>query len=135
MDAQTHWEKVYGTKAQDAVSWYRPHLERSLELIEHAAHGPLASIIDVGGGESTLVDDLVARGYGNITVLDISQTAIDVTKKRLGPPQKISIGLSAISRARNWSLVLTTCGMIAPCSIFCLHQRHVWLMSAKWPTR
>lgn len=83
MDAQTHWEKIYGSKAPDAVSWYRPHLETSLELIERAAGGLSASIIDVGGGESTLVDDLVARGYQNITVLDISQTAIDVTRKRL----------------------------------------------------
>lgn len=84
MDTQTHWEKIYGKKAPDAVSWYRPHLERSLELIETAAPGRSASIIDVGGGESTLVDDLVARGYQNITVLDISQIAINVTKKRLG---------------------------------------------------
>jgi hypothetical protein len=79
MDAQTHWQNIYGMKAQDAVSWYRPHLEKSLELIEQAAHGPSTSIIDVGGGESTLVDDLIARGCGNITILDISQTAIDVT--------------------------------------------------------
>jgi len=83
MDAQTHWENIYGKKAPDAVSWYRPHLERSLDLIEHAAPARSACIIDVGGGESTLVDDLLARGYHNITVLDISQTAIDVTKKRL----------------------------------------------------
>ena len=84
MDAQSHWENVYGRKAPEAVSWYRPHLEKSLALIEHAAPGHSASIIDVGGGESTLVDDLVAGGYRNITILDISQTAIDVTKKRLG---------------------------------------------------
>lgn len=84
MDAKTHWEKVYATKAPEAVSWYRPHLETSLALIERAAAGYSASIIDVGGGESTLVDDLLARGYENITVLDVSQTAIDVTKKRLG---------------------------------------------------
>jgi len=84
MDAQAHWENIYGTKAPDAVSWYRPHLERSLDLIESAAPVPSASIIDVGGGESTLVDDLLARGYRNITILDISQIAIDVTKKRLG---------------------------------------------------
>jgi 2-polyprenyl-3-methyl-5-hydroxy-6-metoxy-1,4-benzoquinol methylase len=82
-DAKTHWEKVYTTKAPDQVSWYRPHLEMSLSLIEWAAGGVSASIIDVGGGESTLVDDLLARGYQNITVLDISQAAIDVTKKRL----------------------------------------------------
>lgn len=84
MDAQTHWEEIYGKKAPDVVSWYRPHLEKSLELIESATPERSASIIDVGGGESTLVDDLVARGYQNITVLDISQIAIDVTKKRLG---------------------------------------------------
>ncbi|HEX3354339.1 MAG TPA: class I SAM-dependent methyltransferase [Terriglobales bacterium] len=83
MDAQTHWENIYGKKSPDEVSWYRPHLEKSLDLIERAASERSASIIDVGGGESTLVDDLVARGYRNITVLDISQTAIDVTKTRL----------------------------------------------------
>ncbi len=84
MDAKTHWEKVYATKTPETVSWYRPHLETSLALIERAATGYSTSIIDVGGGESTLVDDLLARSYENITVLDVSQTAIDVTKKRLG---------------------------------------------------
>lgn len=84
MDQKAHWEKVYGTKAPDAVSWYRPHLETSLALIERAAPERTAAIIDVGGGASTLVDDLLERGYENITVLDISQTAIDVARKRLG---------------------------------------------------
>ena len=84
MDAQTHWEKIYREKAPDAVSWYRPHLETSLALIEQAAAGCSASVIDVGGGESTLVDDLLARGYESVTVLDISQTAIDANRKRLG---------------------------------------------------
>jgi len=84
MDAKSHWEKVYATKAPDAVSWYRAHLETSLALIERAAPDPSSSIIDVGGGESTLVDDLLARGYENITILDVSQTAMDVTKTRLG---------------------------------------------------
>jgi 2-polyprenyl-3-methyl-5-hydroxy-6-metoxy-1,4-benzoquinol methylase len=84
MDTKTHWEKIYGTKAPETVSWYRPHLETSLTLIERAARDKLASIIDVGGGESTLVDDLLVRGYQNLAVLDISQTAVDVTRKRLG---------------------------------------------------
>jgi SAM-dependent methyltransferase len=84
MDAQRHWDKIYTEKAPDAVSWYRPHLETSLALIEQVAWGRSASIIDVGGGESTLVDDLLARGYGHITVLDISQTAVDANRKRLG---------------------------------------------------
>ena len=70
--------------APDAVSWYRTHLETSLALIERAVGAGSASIIDVGGGESTLVDDLLLRGYKNITVLDVSQSAVDVTKSRLG---------------------------------------------------
>jgi 2-polyprenyl-3-methyl-5-hydroxy-6-metoxy-1,4-benzoquinol methylase len=86
MSVKNHWEKIYNAKAPDRVSWYRPHLETSLALIERAAAKYSASIIDVGGGESTLVDDLLARGYENITILDVSQTAIDVTKKRLGLP-------------------------------------------------
>jgi SAM-dependent methyltransferase len=86
MDTKRHWENVYATKAPDAVSWYRRHLGTSLALIERAAEARDASIIDVGGGESTLVDDLLLRGYKNLTVLDVSQTAIEVTKKRLGSP-------------------------------------------------
>jgi len=84
MDTQTHWEKIYTEKTPDAVSWYRPHLETSLTLIERVAADRSASVIDVGGGECTLVDDLLSRGYDNINVLDISQTAIDANKKRLG---------------------------------------------------
>lgn len=84
MDTQTHWERIYSEKAPDAVSWYRPHLETSLALIEQAVAGSTASVIDVGGGESTLVDDLLVRGYENVTVLDISQAAIDANRKRLG---------------------------------------------------
>jgi 2-polyprenyl-3-methyl-5-hydroxy-6-metoxy-1,4-benzoquinol methylase len=78
-----HWDTVYRTKAPDAVSWYRPHLERSLGLIERVAPDPSAAIIDVGGGESTLVDDLVSKGYRDVTVLDISGTAIEVARRRL----------------------------------------------------
>jgi 2-polyprenyl-3-methyl-5-hydroxy-6-metoxy-1,4-benzoquinol methylase len=84
MDTQAHWEKVYGTKSPTEVSWFSPHLETSLALIERVACDRSASIIDVGGGESTLADDLIARGYHNITVVDIAQTAIEQTKKSLG---------------------------------------------------
>jgi 2-polyprenyl-3-methyl-5-hydroxy-6-metoxy-1,4-benzoquinol methylase len=84
IESRAHWDKVYSTKAPQAVSWYRAHLERSLDLIGIAAPSLSASIVDVGGGESTLVDDLLARGYQNVTLLDISQTAIDVAKNRLG---------------------------------------------------
>jgi 2-polyprenyl-3-methyl-5-hydroxy-6-metoxy-1,4-benzoquinol methylase len=84
MDVRTHWENIYTTKAPDQVSWYRPHLETSLALIKRSAVDPSSSIIDVGGGESTLLDDLLAQGFQNITVLDVSLTAVDATKKRLG---------------------------------------------------
>jgi SAM-dependent methyltransferase len=84
MNTQTHWDKIYTQKAPDQVSWYRPHLEASLALIEETGAGPSASIIDVGAGESTLVDDLVVRGYSNLTVLDISQAAVAASKKRMG---------------------------------------------------
>jgi 2-polyprenyl-3-methyl-5-hydroxy-6-metoxy-1,4-benzoquinol methylase len=85
MRQQQHWEALSGTKAPDQVSWFRPHLETSLALIERAARGNgSASIVDVGGGASTLVDDLTERGYQNLTVLDISQAALDVAQRRLG---------------------------------------------------
>lgn len=84
MNSKTHWENIYKTKIPESVSWYSPHLDTSLALTERAASGKASSIIDVGGGGSTLVDDLLARGYCNVTVLDVSQTALDVTKKRLG---------------------------------------------------
>lgn len=84
MKRQTHWEGIYTTKGVNEVSWFREHLEPSLELIESAGLAPDASIIDVGGGASTLVDDLLNRGYKNVTVLDISPAALERTKERLG---------------------------------------------------
>jgi len=84
MDVKSHWEKVYAANPPEAVSWYRAHLETSLALVERAAPDRSSSIIDIGAGESTLVDVLLQSGYHNLTVLDVSQTAIDVTKERLG---------------------------------------------------
>lgn len=84
MDNKHHWDSVYQTKAADAVSWYSPHLELSLRLIQQATPNLDASIIDVGGGESTLVDDLIALGYQHLSVLDISQAAVDAARQRLG---------------------------------------------------
>jgi len=82
-----HWERVYATRKPTEVSWYRPHLELSLRLITAANRDRRAKIIDVGGGESTLVDDLLSLGYRNITVLDLSDIALRVAKKRLGAPE------------------------------------------------
>jgi len=116
MGVQTHWEKVYGEKAPNAVSWYAPHLARSLEIIERAAPSHSASIIDVGGGESTLVDDLLAYGYQNITVLDVSQIAIDVTRKRLA---------TASERIR-WIVGNVTKAEFAPRAYVVWHDRAVF---------
>jgi 2-polyprenyl-3-methyl-5-hydroxy-6-metoxy-1,4-benzoquinol methylase len=85
MESREHWEKLYKTKAANEVSWYQAHAELSLRLIREAGVPPSASIIDVGGGASTLVDDLLARGYQNITVLDLSAAALATAKARLGP--------------------------------------------------
>lgn len=85
MAEQEHWEAVYGEKAPDRVSWYRPHLERSMAFVEGAGLTKQAAIIDVGGGTSTFVDDLLERGYSDVSVLDISSTAISGAKQRLGP--------------------------------------------------
>jgi SAM-dependent methyltransferase len=79
-----HWERVYASRKPTEVSWYRAHLEVSLRLIANATTDRSARIIDVGGGESTLVDDLLDAGYRDVTVLDLSATAIDVARKRLG---------------------------------------------------
>ena len=83
-DRREHWDRVYQSKRPTEVSWYRPHLDTSLAFIEQAASDRAAAIIDVGGGESTLVDDLLVRGYTDVTILDLSQTALDVTRERLG---------------------------------------------------
>jgi SAM-dependent methyltransferase len=82
---QQHWEGVYATKSTTEVSWFRPHLDLSLELIERFSPGPSAAIIDIGAGACTLVDDLMERGYSDISVLDISAAATGTAKDRLGP--------------------------------------------------
>jgi SAM-dependent methyltransferase len=84
MDSKTHWESVYETKSPESVSWYAPHLLTSLRYIQAAAPDKSTAITDVGGGESTLVDDLIGAGYRNLTVMDISATALQVAKQRLG---------------------------------------------------
>ena len=84
MQTSEHWEDVYRNKRFDAVSWYAPHLGESLRLIEQLCPDKTAAIVDIGGGESTLVDDLLQRHYLDVSVLDISSTAIEFTKQRLG---------------------------------------------------
>ena len=84
MQSKDHWEKVYSTKATDAVSWFQPHADFSVGLIKATGVGRDASIIDVGGGASTLVDYLLANGYTNLSVLDLSAAALAAARNRLG---------------------------------------------------
>jgi len=75
-----HWDEVYRTKPVDSTSWYRPHLDRSLEVIDALRLPADAHIIDVGCGASTLIADLLARGFRNLNGLDIARTAIDIAR-------------------------------------------------------
>jgi SAM-dependent methyltransferase len=84
MDRKQHWEQIYATKVSDTVSWFQEHADQSVRLIHHTGLDKKAAIIDVGGGASKLVDDLVAEGYSDLTVLDLSPSALAVAKQRLG---------------------------------------------------
>ena len=84
MDLKTHWETLYRTTDVHDVSWYQSEARRSLELISQVAPAGPAPIIDVGAGASVLVDNLLAAGYEDLTVLDLAEAALDVSRRRLG---------------------------------------------------
>jgi SAM-dependent methyltransferase len=84
MDRKSHWEEIYRNKLPTQVSWYQPHALRSLDLIRRVSPPPDGAIIDVGGGASTLIDDLLDVGYHDLTVLDLSATALGKARARLG---------------------------------------------------
>jgi len=84
MQTKEHWENVYSTKAAEEVSWFQEHAGLSLQIIRDSALAPDGRIIDVGGGASTLVDDLLSAGFSKITVLDLSAAALAKAKARLG---------------------------------------------------
>jgi SAM-dependent methyltransferase len=82
-DRKAHWENIYATKGEAAVSWFQESPVPSLELLELVGARPSSAIIDIGGGASRLVDCLLARGFENITVLDLSATALASARARL----------------------------------------------------
>lgn len=84
MDRKQHWDTVYTTKAETDVSWFQDSPALSLELIGESGVPANAALLDVGGGASRLVDALLARGYGDTTVLDIAEPALAASKTRLG---------------------------------------------------
>ncbi len=79
-----HWENIYQTKALEEVSWFQPTPETSLNFFKQFNVPATAKIIDIGGGDSFLVDHLLDLGYQDITVLDISEIALDRARQRLG---------------------------------------------------
>ena len=81
---KAHWENVYATKGENEVSWFQENPAPSLELIELAKPTRRAAIVDIGGGASRLVDQLLARGFENVTVLDLSEAALETARARLG---------------------------------------------------
>jgi SAM-dependent methyltransferase len=83
MNSRSHWERVYSTRSAREVSWFQPYADQSLALIRSVPHSGPRRIIDVGGGASTLVDDLLDLGNFDVTVLDISPAALDVARQRL----------------------------------------------------
>ncbi|MDX2141991.1 MAG: class I SAM-dependent methyltransferase [Rhodospirillaceae bacterium] len=83
-ELREHWERAYKTKAETAVSWFQPRLVKSLQLIRDAAPDIRASVIDIGGGASTLPDSLLKAGYADVTVLDISEASLARSQERLG---------------------------------------------------
>ncbi len=98
-DRQKHWETVYSNKAADRVSWFQQHAASSLRLIKGCA-GTDARVIDVGGGASVLVDDLLDAGYRHVTVLDLAESALTVSRARLGARAQLVQWIAAdITRA------------------------------------
>jgi SAM-dependent methyltransferase len=84
METKRHWENIYTSKGVKRVSWYQEHALTSMDLIRRTGSSKSANIIDVGGGASTLVDDLLGEGYRELSVLDISAEALLAAKLRLG---------------------------------------------------
>lgn len=84
MDAKVYWDHLYSTNRPQKLGWYEPHLRMSLDMILAARIDRDARIIDIGGGASTLVDDLLAQGFEHISVLDISRAALSLARARLG---------------------------------------------------
>lgn len=84
MDRKHHWEQIYMNKVSNALSWFQEHATQSVHLVLNTGLAKDAAIIDVGGGASTLVNDLMAEGYSDLTVLDLSVSALAVAKRRLG---------------------------------------------------
>jgi 2-polyprenyl-3-methyl-5-hydroxy-6-metoxy-1,4-benzoquinol methylase len=107
-DWKLHWENLYADKDPDEVGWYQAHPQHSLSLIADTGIGTAASIIDIGGGASTLVDHLLQAGYRDISVLDIARKSIEQAQQRLGDRSQqvtwIEADVTGYSPARTFDI-------------------------------
>lgn len=125
MDMKTHWEEIYTTKDFEETSWYQSRPENSLTIIESLGLSRNATIIDVGGGNSYLVDHLLDIGYKNLSVLDISATALQDAKNRIGENSGKVEWIEVILQSFLPKIVSRS-GMIGRLSIFLL-QINKWM--------
>jgi ubiquinone/menaquinone biosynthesis C-methylase UbiE len=116
MSDKKHWESIYEQKQPQQVSWFQEHATMSFQFIQETGVAKDAQILDVGGGASVLVDDLLDAGYLNLSVLDISATALHAAQARLG---------SAASRVR-WMEADVTSLQLPEASIDVWHDRAVF---------
>jgi len=125
MSTKEHWQSVYERKASDEVSWYRPHLDRSLEFISSCGLQKNDRIVDIGGGASTLVDDLLRDGFQNLAVVDLADAALQVAKARLGNQ----------SEAVDWIAGDITTPLLPDDSVDFWHDRAVFHFLTEEPAR
>jgi SAM-dependent methyltransferase len=112
-DRQSYWKSVYRKKDAQRVSWYRPHLDVSLRLMQQAGLGQSSRVIDVGAGASTLIDDLLALGIESITALDLSEESLAVARARL----------ASSAGSVQWIVADVTTVKLVPSSIDIWHDR------------
>jgi 2-polyprenyl-3-methyl-5-hydroxy-6-metoxy-1,4-benzoquinol methylase len=125
MQSKEHWERVYATKPAERVSWYQEHANQSLALIRGTGAAATAAVIDVGGGASTLVDDLLDSGYSSVTVLDLSAAALAAARHRLG----------ARAQGVTWLEADVTQVSLAPHAYDIWHDRAVFHFLTSKPER
>ena len=105
--ARRHWNERYEQIGAEHVSWFQARPNTSLALIDTLGINPRTAVIDVGGGSSSLVDELIARGFADVTVLDVSRTALDLARERLADPDGVTwieADLLSWSPTRRWGL-------------------------------
>ncbi len=94
---EKHWQDIYATKSPLSVSWYEREAKASLAMIDASGVSPTDPVIDVGAGASVLVDGLLERGFSDVTLLDVSQKALDVTRARIGERDQVSYVASDVT--------------------------------------